>query len=31
MRDLDADGLLRFGGRAGDVRREDDVVEFGVG
>ncbi len=25
--DLDADGLLRFGGRAGDVRREDHVVE----
>ncbi len=29
--DLNADGLLRFARGAGDVRREDDVVEFEVG
>ena len=27
-RELDADGLLRFVGRSGDVRSEDDVVEL---
>ena len=29
-RDLNADGLLRFGGGPGDVRREDDVLEFEI-
>ena len=31
MGDLNAHGFLRLGGRAGDVRREDHVVELGVG
>ena len=31
MRDLNAHGLLRFGRRSGDVRRENHVVEIEVG